>query len=69
MIDLIARTIKLDKGEGPIIMFVVWWATPFGLMPTLDEAINRCMASDMDPNEVIRALPVAVTESTYEVLK
>jgi hypothetical protein len=69
MIDLINKTVTL-QGEGQsILKFDVWFATPWGMMTNLDDAISRCVANDMDPNEIIRALPVAVTETTYEVMK
>ncbi len=69
MIDLVNRTLTLDHGPQDITGFVVWWATPWGIMTDLGEAITRCVANDVDPNEVIRALPMAVTESTYEVMR
>lgn len=68
MIDLIARTIKLDNIEL-ILAFKVWWATPWGLVTTLHEATNLCVANDADPNKSISAVPVAVSDKTYEVLK
>lgn len=69
MIDLVARTVTLTEGAKAITSFAVWFITPFGLITNLDEAITRCAANDMDPNEVLHAIPVAVTDETYEVLK
>ena len=69
MIDLIARTVTLGSRPMPILRFDVWFAGPFGLCTTIDEAIAQCIALDVDPNYAIKSLPVAVTENSYEVLK
>lgn len=69
MIDLINKTITLGSSPKGIINFLVWWATPWGLVTTLDEAINLCVANDADPNKSLSAIPVACTGETYEVLK
>jgi len=69
MIDLVAKTVTLTGRPIPITAFVVWIVTPWGIMTNLDEAVNRCAANDMDPNEVLRHIPVAVAGDTYEMLK
>ena len=70
MIDLVGKTIDiLPKGKQNITSFQVWFATPFGLVCSLDEAISHCVANDIDPNMNLHALPVALTEDSYEVLK
>lgn len=69
MIDLIAKTVTLGGSPKGITSFVVWFVTPYGIMTNLDEAVSRCVANDMDPNEVLRSISVAVAGETYEVLK
>ncbi len=69
MIDLVAKTVTLTGRAIPITSFQVWIVSPWGMMTNLDEAINRCVANDMDPNEVLRHIPVAVAGDTYEMLK
>jgi hypothetical protein len=70
MINLVNRTIEIKPGVvEKIIGFQVWWATPFGLVADLDEAITRCVANDIDPNTCIQAMPAAVTDSTYEIAR
>lgn len=68
MIDLVARTIEIQAGKvEKIVRFDVWWVTPFGLIGDLDDAITRCIANDLNPNQCIKGVPVAVTDSSYEV--
>jgi len=69
MIDLVAKTVILLGDAKPIVSFAVWFVTPWGIIPNLDDSIARCVANDMDPNEVLHAIPIAVTDETYEVLK
>ncbi len=69
MIDLVAKTVTLKGRPIPITRFEVWIVTPWGIMTNLDDAITRCAANDMDPNEVLRHIPVAVAGDTYEILR
>ncbi len=69
MIDLVNKTITLGSSPKPITGFAVWFATPWGLITNLDEAVTRCSANDVDPDMNIHALPVALTADSYEVLK
>lgn len=69
MIDLVAKTVTLTGRPIPITSFAVWFVTPWGIMTNLDDVVNRCAANDMDPNEVIRCIPVAVAGDTYEMLR
>lgn len=57
-----------EGGAKPIIKFEVWWVTPFGITPDLDYAIAACKSRELDPNGNLIAVPVAVTEETYEVV-
>ncbi len=61
MINLEAGTVD---GE-PITSWVVWFRTYKGLHRTLEEALVACMSTEMPP-DLIKAVPVALTATTYE---
>jgi hypothetical protein len=69
MIDLVNKTVTLTGRAIPITSFAVWHVTPWGIMTNLEEAVNRCLADDMNPNEVIRSISVAVAGDTYEMMR
>lgn len=51
----------------PIKQWVTWFQTPLGLCESIDQAIQVCQQNDLLPNKCIIPVPVAQTETTYEV--
>jgi hypothetical protein len=70
MFCLTTKTITLGNSKYAMEKFEVWWSTPFGLFPDLNEAIKKCQELDMDPELMLAAVPVAIHScGVYEVLK
>ena len=67
--------IKNNQFEGPskddINTWEVWWLTPWGLFIDREEAINKVISQDLDPETTVAAVSVAVnsTRSYYEVFQ
>jgi hypothetical protein len=69
MFDLSEKTLTFDNKPLNIVKWQVWFATPFGLIETLDQAIARCRENDMEPNAIVSPVPVAIDEAgRYEII-
>lgn len=68
MFDTARKTITLRGKTEPVVTFQVWFTTPFGLMEDIDEAAKRCAAANLEPALNVRPVPVAVSETLYEVI-
>lgn len=60
---------RLRRGgrEEPILEWRVWFRTPWGLAETLEEAKAVCKAREVDPDQAIIPIPVAMSQSMTEV--
>ena len=58
MFDFTKKTLTLDGQVAPIKVIEVGYYTPWGLMSTLDSAVEKCSELDMDPTLVVQ--PVVV---------
>ena len=57
------------KDFSKIMKWDVWFVTPFGLATSLDQAVARCIESDLDPEMCIKPVPVALAEDgSYELV-
>ena len=68
MIDITNRHITRSKKQIPIVKWDVWFHTPFGVTPDIEEAIQRVVEKGGDPE--INVIPVAVavaSDGTTEV--
>lgn len=69
MFHLTNKTLTFDSKPLPIKQFTVWFITPMGLIERIDDAIEKCKESDMDPELCIVPVPVAIDEAgRYEVI-
>lgn len=68
MISLIDRTISIRGRTETIKKFEVWFVTPLGLHDELEDAVNRCVSGDLDPDKAVQTVCVAVGETLYEVM-
>lgn len=62
------KTLSLEGKNEPVVEFVVWWQTPFGLFDSFEEARRRVAVSDMDIWACLKPVTVAKTETLYEVI-
>lgn len=60
MIDLANGHLVRMQTEHPIKKWVVWFMTPFGVTPSLEEASGKCIKADLDPDLNITPVAVAV---------
>ena len=66
---IVLDKIGLDKDSlKPIHHWEVWFQTPKGLCKTLDQAMACVSDVEVDACFAIRPVPVAVSESFYEVI-
>lgn len=56
-------TLDQGNGEKPIVKWAVWFWTMKGYHPTLQDALKAAAEIEMPP-EMIRPVPVAITEDT-----
>jgi len=69
MFNLTERTLIFGGKTLPIVKWEVWFMTPFGLIADLQEANQRCIDNDMNPNQVVSPVPVALdSDERYEVI-
>lgn len=69
MFNLGKGTLSGNGWERPIAHWEVWFQTPKGLCETLDEAVEVCKSLDMEPDAIIRPVPVAITaHGNYEII-
>lgn len=66
MIDVIGQRIVQGDIDERIIKWVVWFRTPYGLSRSLPDAVALCKDGSLDPTMAITAIPVAISDSTYE---
>jgi hypothetical protein len=69
MFDITQKELDLQGKKEPITSFQVWFQTPFGLYEELEEAIKKCEDTDLHPLTCVVPVPVAVSETLYEVLR
>lgn len=69
MFDITQKELNLQGKREPITHFDVWFQTPFGLYETVEEAIKKCEDTDLLPLTCVVPVPVAVSETLYEVLR
>ena len=67
MIDIKNQTITQGGRTEGIIRFDTWWLHPFkGLFEHLGEAVQTLEETDFEPEEVLRPVTVAVSNSFKE---
>lgn len=61
--------ITLFDQTTTIVRYEVWFQSPWGLLNDREDAIQRCVANDMDPDSVLIPVSVAIGEgNAYEVV-
>lgn len=69
MIDLRSKILELQGKKEPIKSFTVWWhVEDLGLFDSFEEAIRITSQDHIGHGKTIRPIPVAVSETLYEVL-
>lgn len=68
MISLKENQITLGDKSEPILRFEVWFQSPFGLLTDRVGAIEQVAAHDLEPDQVLIPVSVAVSETLYEVV-
>src|SRR5262245_39553785 len=63
MIELRNSRIVWNGKQLPIQRFEVWFLTPFGMCKLLEEAVQRCVMVDLDPEFNVVPIPVAIAEN------
>lgn len=66
MILIDSGQIVLGGTEHRIDKWEVWFHTPWGLCQSAGEAIEACKRAEIDPDQAIIPVPVAVGQSIYE---
>lgn len=66
MIVMDGNQIRLGSLEERIKKWEVWFHTPWGLCPSIHDAVEACKKADIDPEMAIIPTPVAVGPTTYE---
>jgi hypothetical protein len=61
--NFLNKTLILQGQEAPIQNFVVEFLTPWGCFPTLEEAVEKCSALDMDPTLIINPVVVILDKA------
>lgn len=68
MIDITNRHIVRARKQIPIVKWEIWFHTPFGITPDIEEAINRVVEKGGDPEINVIPIPVAIgSDGTTEV--
>ena len=67
MIMIVDNTIIQDGVIDPIKRWEVWYMTPMGITPSLDEAREMCTTHDLNPETCIIPRCVAIGALLYEV--
>ncbi len=70
MVSLEDKKIKLNDIVYPIVGFAVYFATPYGLATSVDEAVKCCEDMGVKPGLNIKPVPVALTdaENVFEII-
>lgn len=69
MYDLNKKTLEQKGKTEAIISFEVWFQVPHvGLSNSLDRAQELCKENDLDSRFCIIPVPVALSETFYEIL-
>jgi hypothetical protein len=69
MYNLQDEMITIGNQTEPILKYEVWWQIPFrGLTEDRVVAIKELEAMDLDPNQCLVPVPVAISESLYEII-
>ena len=58
---------NLQEPEG-ILRLEVWFLTPKGVIKEWSDVQTWCTENDMDINLVVKPVPVAISENSYEVM-
>lgn len=68
MIDLARNKIIFNDAQYEIREWVVWFMTPWGLIPRREDAVQRAANNDVDPAVVVVPVPVALGDGDiYEI--
>lgn len=69
MISFSDEELSLNGKPSTITEWQVWFQTPFGLMQSFREAVQKCKENELDPDLVIQPVPVARDQiGRYEVV-
>jgi hypothetical protein len=69
VVSLAKNEIALFGRVEPVQRYEVWFQSPWGLIPSRSEAVEHCLAHDMDPESVLIPVSVAVgPDNLYEVV-
>lgn len=70
MISYTQQQIIINGKARGITAYTVWFRTAFGLHANISDAIQACQSRNIDPEEHITAVPVALANSGewYETL-
>lgn len=60
------KILRGDRTDERITKWEVWFHTPWGLCEKLYEAVEACKKADLDPEQAIVPMCIAVGPSTYE---
>ena len=66
MICLKDEYLTLGTVQEKVTSWEVWFHTPWGLSRTLEHAVKACESQEIDPEQAIVPVPVAVGQTTYE---
>jgi hypothetical protein len=66
MILFVENKIRLGEKIENILRWEVWFHTPWGLCTTLEHAITTCQIGEIDPEQAIIPITVAVSDTMYE---
>jgi hypothetical protein len=67
MIDLIHNRVVRGDIDEPITRWTVYFKTPFGYVENISELLKVMEENQLDSNMASYPVPVAVTQTTYEV--
>lgn len=62
MIDYTDMTITLGTNRGKIARFEVWFITPYGMFPNVEEAKTKMAINDL-PLDLLRPISVAICDN------
>jgi len=68
MINIELNILKIADKTEPILRWEVWFNTPTGLFDNREDALEDIAQNDF-PSIVIEPVPVAISETLYEVKK
>lgn len=62
------KAVVIQGKTEPVLKFEVWFQTPMGLFDAYEDAVKRLIADDMDINQCMKPVAVAISSSSYEVI-